>query len=266
MEEAGEGWERKEEVSGDHGGRAPWGSGQEGRCPHAENPSLSGDRLGLAGKHRQEGAPKEKPVLKLPWNSDRKGTGASGRGEPMSQPCAGRPLGQRGLEKSVAGCAAGTEDQGFGGAALQAWLASQEGCGVPQGLGRVCGSGRHGQIWLSQLTPATGWGTHTGHARAERGARWPRGGHAALEVLQVSSGVRGLGRAGDGLQVPGGAGGAAGGERGTQAWRLEAPWRPRGDGVGAAGERGPLPARAIGLEPAPGGTGPNRPVPGDRGQ
>lgn len=65
VEEAGEGWELKE-VSGDHGGRAPWGSGQEGRCPEAENPSLSGDRLGLAGTHGQEGAPKEMPVLKLP--------------------------------------------------------------------------------------------------------------------------------------------------------------------------------------------------------
>lgn len=66
VEEAGESWELKEEVSGDHGGRAPWGSGQEGRCPHAENPSLSGDRLGLAGTHGQEGAPKEMPVLKFP--------------------------------------------------------------------------------------------------------------------------------------------------------------------------------------------------------
>ena len=47
-------------------GWAPWGSGQEGRCPEAENPSLSGDRLGLAGTHGQEGAPKEMPVLKLP--------------------------------------------------------------------------------------------------------------------------------------------------------------------------------------------------------
>lgn len=155
----------------------------------------------------------------------------------------------------MAGCAVGTEDQWVGGGALQAWSVSQEGWGVPQGLGRVCGSGRHGQIWFSQLAPATGWGTHVDTP----GQKDAQGGHAALEVSQVNSGVRGLGRAGDRLQVPGGRGGgdAGGGrERGTQAWRLEAPWRPRGDGAGAAGERGPRPARAIGLEPAPGGTGP----------
>lgn len=147
------------------------------------------------------------------------------------------------------------------GGALQAWSVSQEGWGVPQGLGRVCGSGRHGQIWFSQLAPATGWGTHAGHARAERRARRPRGsgglaGEQRREGVGAgwgqTPGARGGGDAG------GGWGGDAGGgrERGTQAWRLEAPWRPRGYGAGAAGERGPRPARAIGLEPAPGGTGP----------
>lgn len=170
----------------------------------------------------------------------------------MSQPCAGRPLGELRVREERGRVCSGNRGPVGRWGDLQAWSVAQEGWGVPQGLGRVCGSRRHGQIWFSQLAPATGWGTHTGHARAERRARQPRG-SGGLAGEQRREGVgAGWGR------TPGAGGGSAGRgrERGTQAWRLEAPWRPRGDRAGAAGERGPRPARAISLEPAPGGTGP----------
>ena len=93
----------------------------------------------------------------------------------MSQPCAGRPLGELRVREERGRVCSGNRGPVGRWGDLQAWSVAQEGWGVPQGLGRVCGSRRHGQIWFSQLAPATGWGTHTGHARAERRARQPRG-------------------------------------------------------------------------------------------
>ena len=136
--------------------------------------------------------------------------------------------------------------------------------GVCAGAGDTARSGSHS-------SPQLRGGGHTLDTPGQKDAQ---GGHAALEVSQVNSGVRGLGRAGDRLQVPG-AGGMQAGEGGVmQAGAVSAAPRPGGwkrpgaqegtgrerQGRGDHGRPGPLVWSRRREE-----RGPNRPVLGDRG-
>ena len=165
----------------------------------------------------------------------------------MSQPRAGGQLAERGLEKNVAGCAVGTEDRAGRRRRPAGLVCLPGGMGCPTGSGACVRERVTGPDLVLTARPSYGAGdthrTRRGRKRREAATRlWRSHGRAAAGWGRGRRDV-------DGLEVPGGRGGR---ERDTQAWRLEAPWRPRGDGAGAAAERGPRPAWAIGLEPAPG--------------
>lgn len=173
---------------------------RRGRCLLRTHLYQGDHRLGLAGKHRAGRAPKEMPVLQAPGTLMRKAPVLRVEGSHVPA-LLGRPLGQRGLEKGVwQGVQWEPRTRGFGGAALQAWLVSQEDVVSHRGLGRVRERETRPGPDLARTArlPAGVGDTH-----------WARLGRKRRELAtrlwrshQVSSGVR-LGQAGDGLQGPG---------------------------------------------------------------